>query len=61
LATVRYLVKDRPPFAVMKLGDLTLWASGPGTSAAKTLSDGSKPRPCEDPSGNPIELFEPRK
>jgi hypothetical protein len=45
----------------MKLGDLTLWASGPGTSAAKTLSDGSEPRPCEDPSGNPIELFEPRK
>ena len=91
-----------PPFAVMKLGDLPLWVSGPGTSAAKTLPDGSEPRPggwnrfvievpdidatvseltskggrfrsapiagpggrqvlCEDPSGNPIELFEPRK
>ena len=89
-----------PPFAVMKLGDLTLWVSGPGTSASKPLSDGSKPHPggwnrlvievgdldatvtelsakggrfrsepiqgpggrqvlCDDPSGNPIELFEP--
>ena len=91
-----------PPFAVMKLGDLTLWVSGPGTSASKTLPDGSEPQPggwnrfvigvpdidvavsqlsskggrfrsepiqgpggrqvlCEDPSGNPIELFEARK
>lgn len=91
-----------PPFAVMKLGDLTLWVSGPGTSASKTLPDGSEPRPggwnrfvievpdidaavsqlsskggrfrskpiqgpggrqvlCEDPSGNPIELFEAKK
>ncbi len=88
-----------PPFAIMALGDLTLWVSGPGTSAAKTLPDGSTPRPggwnrfvievpdidaamkdltakggrfrsdpisgpggrqvlCEDPSGNPIELFQ---
>ena len=91
-----------PPFAVMKRGDLILWVSGPGTSAAKVLPDGSEPRPggwnrfvlevpdidaamaglkakggrfrsepikgpggrqvlCEDPSGNPIELFEPRE
>lgn len=56
-----------PPFAVMKLGDLTLWVSGPGTSAARALPDGSLPKPggrqvlCEDPSGNPIELFEARK
>jgi len=91
-----------PPFAVMKKGDLTLWVSGPGTSAAKTLPDGSQPQPggwnrfvfevpdidvavrdlsvkggrfrsepiqgpggrqvlCEDPSGNPIELFEAKK
>jgi catechol 2,3-dioxygenase-like lactoylglutathione lyase family enzyme len=90
-----------PPFAVMKLGDLTLWVSGPGTSASKPLPDGSTPRPggwnrfvievpdieaamrdlkakggrfrsepisgpggrqalCEDPSGNPIEVFQPK-
>jgi len=91
-----------PPFAVMKLGDLTLWVSGPGTSASKALPDGSQPQSggwnrfvievpsidsavsalsakggrfrsapiqgpggrqvlCEDPSGNPIELFEAKK
>lgn len=98
-----FTLADRwgPPFAVMTLGDLKLWLSGPGTSAAKTLSDGSRPMPggwnrfvvevpdveaamaalaaqggrfrstpiegpggrqvlCEDPSGNPIELFEAR-
>ena len=99
-----FVLADRwgPPFAVMKLDDLTLWISGPGTSAAKVLPNGSEPRPggwnrfvievpnidaavnelaakggrfrsepiqgpggrqvlCEDPSGNPIELFEARK
>ena len=98
-----FTLTDRwgPPFAVMKLGDLTLWVSGPGTSASKRLPDGSQPQPggwnrfvievsdmelavrdlsakggrfrsdpmqgpggrqvlCEDPSGNPIELFEAR-
>ena len=81
-------------------GDLTLWLSGPGSSAARALSDGSLPGPggwnrlvleteeldslvenlrrsgahfrseivvgpggkqilVDDPSGNPIELFEP--
>ncbi|MCI0330406.1 MAG: VOC family protein [candidate division Zixibacteria bacterium] len=91
-----------PPFAVMKKADLTLWVSGPGASASRTLPDGSEPRPggwnrfvievsdieaamrellskgahfrsepiagpggrqvlCEDPSGNPIELFEAKK
>lgn len=34
-----------PPFVMMKLGDLTLWLSGPGSSAAQTLSDGSVPSP----------------
>ena len=96
-----FVLADRrgPPFAVMKLGDLSLWISGPGTSASKPLPDGSQPRSggwnrfvievsdidasvrelsakggrfrsepirgpggrqvlCEDPSGNPIELFE---
>jgi catechol 2,3-dioxygenase-like lactoylglutathione lyase family enzyme len=99
-----FVLADRwgPPFAVMKLGDLTLWVSGPGTSASKALPDGSQPHPggwnrfvvevsdieaavtaltakggrfrsepiqgpggrqvvCEDPSGNPIELFEARR
>ena len=88
-----------PPFAMAARGDLTLWLSGPGSSAARALSDGSVPKPggwnrlvvevpdieaamaalhptgarfrsepiagpggkqvlVEDPSGNPIELFE---
>ncbi len=88
-----------PPFAMVKRGDLTLWLSGPGSSAARPLGDGSRPSPggwnrlvletedlaalmeklthsgahfrseivsgpggkqvlVNDPSGNPIELFE---
>lgn len=88
-----------PPFAMVKHGDLTLWLSGPGSSASRPLSDGSRPLPggwnrlvletddlvslvqkltqsgarfrsgivsgpggkqvlVDDPSGNPIELFE---
>jgi len=88
-----------PPFAIVKRGDLTLWLSGPGSSAARPLPDGSKPGAggwnrlvlqtddlaslvakltqsganfrseivsgpggkqvlVNDPSGNPIELFE---
>ena len=89
------------PFAVVKRRGLSLWLSGPGTSAAKKLKDGSVPQPggwnrlvievknldetitklevtgarfrsapikgpggrqvlVEDPSGNPVELFEPK-
>ena len=89
-----------PPFARVRRDDLTLWLSGPGSSAAKPLADGSRPAPggwnrlvletddiqshiarliasgatlrndvvagpggkqalILDPSGNPIELFEP--
>lgn len=89
-----------PPFAMVRHGDLTLWLSGPGSSASRPLGDGSKPVPggwnrlvletedletlverltrsgarfrgaivsgpggkqvlVDDPSGNPIELFEP--
>jgi catechol 2,3-dioxygenase-like lactoylglutathione lyase family enzyme len=89
-----------PPFAMVKHGDLTLWLSGPGSSAARALADGSRPVPggwnrlvletddlsalvdklersgaacrgeivsgpggkqilVNDPSGNPVELFEP--
>ncbi len=88
-----------PPFVMLGKGDLTLWLSGPGTSASRTLADGSLPKPggwnrvvievpnldlailelkkagarfrsepvagpggrqvlVEDPSGNPLELFE---
>jgi len=88
-----------PPFAALAKGDLNLWLSGPASSAARPMSDGSVPQPggwnrlvievpdidramaelahtgarfrsdpvkgpggrqvlLEDPSGNPIELFE---
>ena len=90
-----------PPFAIVARGDLTLWLSGPASSARRTLTDGSVPIPggwnrlvievddieaamasirpmgtrfrsepvtgpggtqvlVEDPSGNPIELFQAR-
>lgn len=89
-----------PPFAMVRRGDLTLWLSGPGSSAARPLADGSRPAAggwnrlvletkdvaalvkklelsgarlrggivagpggkqvlVDDPSGNPVELFEP--
>lgn len=88
-----------PPFAILKRGDLRMWLSGPGTSAARDMPDGRTPEPggwnrvvvevddieetvtrlkaaglkfrndivrgpggaqilAEDPSGNPVELFE---
>jgi catechol 2,3-dioxygenase-like lactoylglutathione lyase family enzyme len=96
-----FTVKERwgTPFVMLALGELTLWLSGPGTSASKPLADGSIPTPggwnrlvievadiqasmqalrsagakfrsepihgpggqqllVEDPSGNPIELFQ---
>ena len=34
-----------PPFAIVERGDLTLWLSGPVSSAARPLPDGSKPVP----------------
>lgn len=98
-----FKLKDRwgPPFAIVKQGSLSIWLSGPGTSARKKLANGAVPEPggwnrlvlevkdidvtvatllaqgarfrskpikgpggrqvlVEDPSGNPIELFEPR-
>ena len=89
-----------PPFAMIRRGDLTLWLSGPGTSAARPMPDGAQPVAggwnrlvlevddldatiatlraagahfrndvvsgpggrqilVEDPSGNPVELFQP--
>jgi catechol 2,3-dioxygenase-like lactoylglutathione lyase family enzyme len=91
-----------PPFAIVKRKSLTIWLSGPGTSARKKLKNGATPEPggwnrlvlevkdieaivakleaqgvkfrgkpikgpggkqvlVEDPSGNPIELFEPNE
>ena len=88
-----------PPFAMVRRDDLTLWLSGPGSSASRPLADGSKPGSggwnrlvletddldslvarlkqdgvavrgaivtgpggkqalIDDPSGNPVELFE---
>jgi catechol 2,3-dioxygenase-like lactoylglutathione lyase family enzyme len=95
-------LKERwgPAFAIVAKGDLELWLSGPGSSAARPMPDGRKPEPggwnrivvqvadlaatvtawrtegvrfrneivvgpggkqilLEDPSGNPVELFEP--
>ncbi len=90
-----------PPFAIVKRKGLSLWLSGPGTSARKALRHGGTPVPggwnrlvievedieatvdalkaqgavfrskpvkgpggqqvlVEDPSGNPVELFQPR-
>lgn len=90
-----------PPFAIVSRRGLSLWLSGPGTSARKRLMSGATPEPggwnrivvetkdldstlaklqvlgiklrsrpikgpggrqvvLEDPSGNPIELFEPK-
>lgn len=89
-----------PPFAIVKRRGLSLWLSGPGTSARKKLRNGATPSPggwnrlvievkdldatvaklaasgavfrskpvkgpggqqvlVDDPSGNPIELFQP--
>ena len=32
-----------PPFAMVRRDDLTVWLSGPGSSASRPLADGSKP------------------
>jgi catechol 2,3-dioxygenase-like lactoylglutathione lyase family enzyme len=39
------VAKWGPPFAMVKRGDLTLWLSGPGSSASRPLPDGSQPLP----------------
>ena len=100
---IGFKLADRwgPPFAVMKGHGLSLWLSGPGTSARKRLKSGQRPEPggwnrlvvpvkdiaeavaklealgvrfrarpiagpggqqalIEDPSGNPVEIFQPR-
>ena len=92
--------RQGPPFASIKRGDLTVWISGPRTSARRAMPDGREPVPggwnrivvqvddlqaavdslkgagitfrndivtgpggkqvlIDDPSGNPIELFQP--
>jgi catechol 2,3-dioxygenase-like lactoylglutathione lyase family enzyme len=102
-AALGFTEKERwgPPFVMLVRGDLELWLSGAGTSAARPLADGSVPASggwnriviqvddlsaamgalrrtgarfrgepvqgpggrqvlVEDPSGNPVELFEAR-
>ena len=34
-----------PPFAMVSRGDLTLWLSGPGSSASRPMPDGRQPEP----------------
>jgi catechol 2,3-dioxygenase-like lactoylglutathione lyase family enzyme len=94
------LEKMGPAFAMIEKGDLQIWLSGPQSSAARAMPDGSVPQPggwnrfvievndietlvttmkkagisfrneiitgpggkqilAEDPSGNPIEIFQP--
>ncbi|HWO02145.1 MAG TPA: VOC family protein [Blastocatellia bacterium] len=36
---------DGPAFAVVSRGDLTLWLSGPQSSAARPMPDGRRPEP----------------
>jgi catechol 2,3-dioxygenase-like lactoylglutathione lyase family enzyme len=60
------------PFRLLARGELRLWVSGPGNSAARPMPDGAQPVPggwnrfvievddiIEDPAGNPVELFQP--
>ena len=103
IGALGFKLKERmgPAIAMVTYGDLTLWLSGPTSSAAQPMPDGRSPVPggwnrfvieiddiqklygqlkvagvpfrneiisgpggqqvvCEDPSGNPIELFQPR-
>ena len=69
--SVRYIVHDM--FAMLNRGDLRLVLSVPGAPAGggQAMPDGTLPQPggwnrvggkqiiAEDPSGNPVELFEP--
>jgi catechol 2,3-dioxygenase-like lactoylglutathione lyase family enzyme len=34
-----------PPFAIVRRDGLTVWLSGPGSSAARPMPDGSRPAP----------------
>ena len=45
--TLGFSVIERwgPPFAMLGRGDLTLWLSGPASSAGKPLPDGARPAP----------------
>jgi catechol 2,3-dioxygenase-like lactoylglutathione lyase family enzyme len=99
-----FVLVDRwgPPFAIVARDGLSLWLSGPGSSATRPLPDGTEPAPggwtrlvieiddldatverlrwqgvrfrsepisgpggrqvlVEDPSGNPVELFQPNR
>src|SRR5258705_12678652 len=45
--TLGFKLADRwgPPFAIVRKAGLSVWLSGPGTSARKKLKDGSVPAP----------------
>ena len=45
--TLGFKLADRwgPPFAIVKRKSLSVWLSGPGTSARKKLKNGSTPEP----------------
>jgi hypothetical protein len=49
-------------FAMLSRGDLRLVLSAPGAGpgGGQAMPDGTAPEP-EDPSGNPVELFEPTR
>ena len=56
-----------PAFADVQRGALRLLLSGPTSSAGRPMPDGRHPSPggsqilLDDPSGNPIELFQPAR
>jgi len=59
-----------PAIADATRGDLLLRLSGPTSSAGRPMPDGRQPGPggwnrigfvVDDPSGNPIELFQPAR
>jgi len=37
--------RPAPVIAIVKRGDITLWLSGPGTSARRPMDDGAQPGP----------------
>ena len=53
------LTNAAPAFADVARGNLRLLLSGRTSSAGRPMPDGGSQVLIEDPSGNPIELFQP--